>query len=116
MKTKMIVLVGMLFTQIVFTSNNVYGEDVMAIMKDRHKVHLITHKEANLQRSTLLVACGYIEESQLFLNFNSSLENRKIQVVYSETGQTVFDDTITGTSFSIFLERDSDSFDIYIGR
>ena len=42
MKTKMIVLVGMLFTQIVFTSNNVYGEDVMAIMKDRHKVHLIT--------------------------------------------------------------------------
>ena len=44
MKTKMIVLVGMLFTQIVFTSNNVYGEDVMAIMKDRHKVHLITHK------------------------------------------------------------------------
>lgn len=51
MKTKMIVLVGMLFTQIVFTSNNVYGEDVMAIMKDRHKVHLITHKEANLQRS-----------------------------------------------------------------
>ena len=37
MKTKMIVLVGMLFTQIVFTSNNVYGEDVMAIMKDRHK-------------------------------------------------------------------------------
>ena len=75
MKTKMIVLVGMLFTQIVFTSNNVYGEDVMAIMKDRHKVHLITHKEANLQRSTLLVACGYIEESQLFLNFNSSLEN-----------------------------------------
>ena len=56
MKTKMIVLVGMLFTQIVFTSNNVYGEDVMAIMKDRHKVHLITHKEANLQRSTLLVA------------------------------------------------------------
>ena len=111
MKTKMIVLVGMLFTQIVFTSNNVYGEDVMAIMKDRHKVHLITHKEANL-----LVACGYIEESQLFLNFNSSLENRKIQVVDSETGQTVFDDTITGTSFSIFLERDSDSFDIYIGR
>ncbi|EXZ26085.1 hypothetical protein M086_0097, partial [Bacteroides fragilis str. S13 L11] len=56
------------------------------------------------------------EESQLFLNFNSSLENRKIQVVDSETGQTVFDDTITGTSFSIFLERDSDSFDIYIGR
>ena len=83
MKTKMIVLVGMLFTQIVFTSNNVYGEDVMAIMKDRHKVHLITHKEANLQRSTLLVACGYIEESQLFLNFNSSLENRKIQVLLS---------------------------------
>ena len=116
MKTKMIVLVGMLFTQIVFTSNNVYGEDVMAIMKDRHNVHLISHKEANLQRSTLLVACGYIEESQLFLNFNSSLENRKIQVVDSETGQTVFDDTITGTSFSIFLERDSDSFDIYIGR
>ena len=67
MKTKMIVLVGMLFTQIVFTSNNVYGEDVMAIMKDRHKVHLITHKEANLQRSTLLVACGYIEESHFFL-------------------------------------------------
>ena len=61
-------------------------------------------KEANLQRSTLLVACGYIEESQLFLNFNSSLENRKIQVVDSETGQTVFDDTITGTSF-YFLRR-----------
>ena len=66
MKTKMIVLVGMLFTQIVFTSNNVYGEDVMAIMKDRHKVHLITHKEANLQRSTLLVACVILKRANYF--------------------------------------------------
>lgn len=87
MKTKMIVLVGMLFTQIVFTSNNVYGEDVMAIMKDRHKVHLITHKEANLQRSTLLVACGYIEESQLFLNFNSSLEIERYRLLIPKQGR-----------------------------
>ena len=40
----------------------------------------------------------------------------KIQIVDSETGQTVFDDTITGTSFSILLERDFDSFDIYISN
>ena len=44
------------------------------------------------------------------------MNNMKIQIVDSETGQTVFDDTITGTSFSILLERDSDSFDIYISN
>ena len=58
MKTKMIVLVGMLFTQIVFTSNNVYGEDVMAIMKDRHKVHLITHKAVSYTHLTLPTICS----------------------------------------------------------
>ncbi|MFK2264877.1 DUF3244 domain-containing protein [Bacteroides fragilis] len=62
------------------------------------------------------VVCGYIEEDQLFLSFSSPLNNMKIQIMDSETGQTVFDDTITGTSFSILLERDSDSFDIYISN
>lgn len=28
--------------------NNVYGEDVMVIMKDRYKVYLIIYKEVNL--------------------------------------------------------------------
>ena len=30
--------------------------------------------------------------------------------------KTVFDDIITGTSFSIFLDRHSGSFDIYISN
>ena len=62
MKTKMIVLGGLLSAQIVFLSNSVYGENsmIVTIMKSRHSVHVITHKKENLQRSTLPVACGYI--------------------------------------------------------
>ena len=117
MKTKMIVLGGLLSAQIVFLSNNVYGENsmIVTIMKSRHSVHVITHKKENLQRSTLPVACGYIEENQFVLSFGFSLENRKIRVVDSETGQQVFDDTVTGTAVSILLDRDSNSFDVYIG-
>ena len=66
MKTKMIVLVGMLFTQIVFTSNNVYGEDVMAIMKDRHKVHLITHKEAICREVLYLLLVVILKRANYF--------------------------------------------------
>ena len=117
MKTKMIVLGGLLSAQIVFLSNNVYGENsmIVTIMKSRHSVHVIAHKKENLQRSTLPVACGYIEENQFVLSFSFSLENRKIRVVDSETGQQVFDDTVTGTAVSILLDRDSNSFDVYIG-
>ena len=47
MKTKMIVLGGLLSAQIVFLSNNVYGENsmIVTIMKSRHSVHVITHKK-----------------------------------------------------------------------
>ena len=115
MKTKMIVLGGLLSAQIVFLSNSVYGENsmIVTIMKSRHSVHVITHKKENLQRSTLPVACGYIEENQFVLSFSFSLENRKIRVVDSETGQQVFDDTVTAVS--ILLDRDSNSIDVYIG-
>ena len=79
-------------------------------------MHTNTHFSEENRRDILPVVCGYIEEDQLFLSFSSSLKNTKIRVVDSETGQTVFDDIITGTSFSIFLHRHSGSFDIYISN
>ncbi|MBW9278680.1 DUF3244 domain-containing protein [Bacteroides fragilis] len=115
---KNILFTGLILLQLLALPGEVYGMDhaVMAVMKKKHNVYTNTHFSEKNRRDILPVACGYIEEDQLFLSFSSPLNNMKIQIVDSETGQTVFDDTITGTSFSILLERDSDSFDIYISN
>lgn len=115
---KIILFVGLILLQLLALPREVYGMDhaVMAVMKKKHDVHTNTHFSEENRRDILLVVCGYIEEDQLFLSFSSSLKNTKIRVVDSETGQTVFDDIITGTSFSIFLDRHSGSFDIYISN
>ena len=115
---KIILFVGLILLQLLALPREVYGMDhaVMAVMKKKHDVHTNTHFSEENRRDILPVVCGYIEEDQLFLSFSSSLKNTKIRVVDSETGQTVFDDIITGTSFSIFLDRHSGSFDIYISN
>lgn len=115
---KDVLFTGLILLQLLALPGEVYGMEhaVMAVMKKKHNVHTNTHFSEENRRDILPVACGYIEDNQLFLSFSSPLNNMKIQIVDSETGQTVFDDTITGTSFSILSERDSDSFDIYISN
>ncbi|MBE7398078.1 DUF3244 domain-containing protein [Bacteroides fragilis] len=115
---KDVLFTGLILLQLLALPGEVYGMEhaVMAVMKKKHNVHTNTHFSEENRRDILPVACGYIEDNQLFLSFSSPLNNMKIQIVDSETGQTVFDDTITGTSFSILLERDFDSFDIYISN
>ena len=104
---KIILFVGLILLQLLALPREVYGMDhvVMAVMKKKHDVHTNTHFSEENRRDILPVVCGYIEEDQLFLSFSSSLKNTKI-----------FDDIITGTSFSIFLDRHSGSFDIYISN
>lgn len=116
MKSKTIVLLGSLLlaqtTVIPFSAHsNVMSS--MEIQRRGHKAHVEKHYEHERYRSVLPVATGYVEDGVLYLSFSLPLSNTQIRVVDSETSKTVFEGIVSGTSCSIPLDRDSESFEIY---
>lgn len=113
MKLKMIILLGsLLLVQTTVMPVNAHGR-VMEAQRRRHKAHIESSKEHARYRSILLIT-GYVEDDVLLLSFSLSLTNVQVRVVDSETGETLFEGIVSGTSLSIPLERDSESFDVYI--
>lgn len=116
MKLKMIILLSSLLlvqTTVMSVSARSSVMSFMEAQRRRHKAHIENHEEHERYRSILLIT-GYVEDDVLLLSFSLSLTNIQVRVVDSETGETLFEGIVSGTSLSIPLERDSESFDVYI--
>lgn len=118
MKLQTTILLGsLIFSQsIIFPSSasvQTEGSCVLSVCRRRHNVDLNNKYQHRNKRSVLPVATGYVEDDVLYLSFSLPLSNTQIRVVDSETSKTVFEGIVSGTSCSIPLDRDSESFEIY---
>lgn len=87
---------------------------LLSVCRQRHHVHLNIKKEHYRDRSASPIATGYVEDNVLYLSFNYLPKKASLRVVDAETGATVFEGAVAGTSLSIPLDVDSERFEIYI--
>lgn len=111
-----ILLCSLLLTQTVVIPINASSNEVASLQFQRKgkRVHIEQHREHKRTRSVSLLISGYVEDDMLLLSFNFPLANAQFRVVDAETGKTIFEGAVSGTSLSIPLERDSDNFEVYI--
>lgn len=79
-----------------------------------HRADLMDHDYHERARSVSPIVTGYVEDDFLILSFSYPLEKVPLRIVDAESGETVFDGVVSGSTLSIPLERDSESFDVYI--
>lgn len=117
MKLKtMILLSGLLLVQIVATPVSASDglPSSMEVQGRGHKAHIRKHQQHERSRSVLPIVSDYVEDNVLYLSFSLPLSNVQIRVIDGETGKIVFEGVVSGTSLPITLERDSESFEVYI--
>lgn len=117
MKVRTMILVGglLLGTTLVIPLS-AYSNETLSIkfQRKRHKAHLNKQERHQHSRSISPIITGYVEDDFLILSFSYPLEKVSLRIVDAESGETVFDGVVSGSTLSIPLERDSESFDVYI--
>lgn len=117
MKLKTTILLGsLLLAQIAVIPVSAFN-NVMLSVEARgrhHQVHINKHNNHHQSKDGSPIISGYVEDDVLLLSFSLSLGNKQLRVVDGETGKTVFEGLVSGNSLSIFLEQDSENFDVYI--
>lgn len=117
MKLRTMILMGglLLGTTLVIPLSAYSNETLsMEFQRKRHKVHINKHVPHQHSRSVSPIVTGYVEDDFLILSFSYPLEKVPLRIVDAESGETVFDGVVSGSTLSIPLERDSESFDVYI--
>lgn len=118
MKLKTIFLLGSLvlsqsIISPLYASTQNEEMSLLSVCRERHHVDLKARYEHQRARSASPIATGYVEDDVLYLSFSFLPKNASLRVVDAETGVTVFEGIVSGTSCSIPLDRDSESFEIY---
>lgn len=117
MKLKtMILLSGLLLGQTIVIPASASTNQMFSVQSQRrhHKAHIDKHLQYEKRRSAPLLLSGYVEDDVLVLSFSLPLQTTQLRIVDSETGNVVFEGTVSGTSLSIPLERDSGNFEIFL--